>query len=207
MPRFLLVLVLSLIASGWAAEPPRETAATAIEELQKLGARLKFDEKTAGKPLISVDLADQNNIQDDWLVHLDALPTIKVLNLRHAYAKITAKGLAHIHSLKALESIDLWDVKAINNDELAKLVQALPNLRELNIGGCEHPTDAGLACLAGNTHLTSLTLTYLGKVTDAGLEHLKGCTGLRNLAVNITKVTPDGIAKLQQALPNCKITR
>ena len=42
-------------------------------------------------------------------------------------------------------------------------------------------------------------------ITDAGLEHLKGLTNLEELDLRWTKVTDAGVAKLQQALPNCEI--
>jgi hypothetical protein len=42
-------------------------------------------------------------------------------------------------------------------------------------------------------------------VTDAGLEHLKALRQLQRLDLKETKVTADGVKKLQQALPNCKI--
>ena len=45
------------------------------------------------------------------------------------------------------------------------------------------------------------------KVTDAGLEHLKGMTNLRKLTLVDTQVTDEGVDKLQQALPDCKIKR
>ena len=51
-------------------------------------------------------------------------------------------------------------------------------------------------------------LTVAGpRVTDAGLEHLRGLTELAELELSDTRVTDAGVANLQQALPNCKITR
>jgi len=44
------------------------------------------------------------------------------------------------------------------------------------------------------------------EVSDAGLEHLKGMTQLQFLDVLFTRVTLHGVGKLQQALPNCRIT-
>ena len=43
-------------------------------------------------------------------------------------------------------------------------------------------------------------------VTDAGLQHLARLTQLRELHLFHANVTDEGVTKLQQALPNCKIT-
>ena len=48
---------------------------------------------------------------------------------------------------------------------------------------------------------------YDTQVTDAGLENLKGLHQLQSLWLCCTKVTDDGLKKLQQALPNCQIER
>lgn len=66
-------------------------------------------------------------------------------------------------------------------------------------------TDAGLEHLKGLTQLQHLILQNT-KITDAGLEHLKGLTQLQQLNLN-TKVTDQGVERLQQALPKCKIER
>ena len=50
---------------------------------------------------------------------------------------------------------------------------------------------------------------FLGRsqVTDAGLEYLEGLSRLQWLDLTNTRTTDAGVKKLQQALPNCKITR
>ena len=45
------------------------------------------------------------------------------------------------------------------------------------------------------------------KVSDAGLEHLKGLTQLQMLLLDNTKVSDAGVKKFQQALPKCVILR
>ena len=44
-------------------------------------------------------------------------------------------------------------------------------------------------------------------VNDSDLEHVTPLKELRQLDLTSTKVTDEGVAKLQKALPNCKITR
>jgi hypothetical protein len=43
------------------------------------------------------------------------------------------------------------------------------------------------------------------QVTDAGLAHLQGLTGLQWISLDGTRVTDAGLARLRNALPNCKI--
>jgi Leucine-rich repeat (LRR) protein len=45
------------------------------------------------------------------------------------------------------------------------------------------------------------------KITDAGLEHLKGLTALKRLNLTNTGVTDAGVNSLKQSLPGVKITR
>jgi len=73
--------------SGGAGEPKVVTADDqdkAVAELQKVGGRIKLDGRTA----VAADLADID-IKDEALVHLDSLPQLKTLSLRHGY-KVTA---------------------------------------------------------------------------------------------------------------------
>ena len=45
------------------------------------------------------------------------------------------------------------------------------------------------------------------RATDAGLQHLTGWTNLQALDITGTRVTDEGVKILEQALPNCKITK
>jgi len=43
------------------------------------------------------------------------------------------------------------------------------------------------------------------QVTDAGLVHLDGTTGMWHLYLSNTRITDEGVAKLQKAFSNCSI--
>ena len=57
-----------------------------------------------------------------------------------------------------------------------------------------------------NGEVVALNLN-LTQITDAGLVHLKGLTGLQTLGLRGTQVTDQGVADLQKALPNCEIVK
>ena len=68
-------------------------------------------------------------------------------------------------------------------------------------------TDARLEHLKGLENLRWWLYLNGTNVTDAGLEHLTGLSNLEALDLTGTRVTAEGVKKLQQALPNCKISR
>jgi hypothetical protein len=43
------------------------------------------------------------------------------------------------------------------------------------------------------------------KISDAGLEHLAALAGLKSIKVSRSNVTAEGLARLQTAIPGCKI--
>ncbi len=69
----------AMLASGWAAEADSGQA-KAIAEIKKLGGRVIIDEKSAGKPVIGVDLA-ACKVADAGLEHLKELKHLKSLSL------------------------------------------------------------------------------------------------------------------------------
>jgi hypothetical protein len=54
--------------------------------------------------------------------------------------------------------------------------------------------------------LTDLNLART-QITDAGLRHLKGLTGLWSLYLSGTQVTDAGVQQLRQGLPRLTITK
>ena len=69
----------------------------------------------------------------------------------------------------------------ITDDELIKIVEMFPNIREMNLARCRSITNRGLANLA-NCPLTRL--------------NLRGCD-----------ITDRGVASLRERLPGCSLTR
>jgi hypothetical protein len=67
-------------------------------------------------------------------------------------------------------------------------------------------TNAGLVHLRGLTGLRVLWL-YDTQISDAGLVHLQGLSGLRVLNLRSTLVSRAGVDALQVALPQCEFRR
>jgi hypothetical protein len=66
-------------------------------------------------------------------------------------------------------------------------------------------TDAAIRILAGKKRPLDKILLKNAGVTDAGLPVLAKNPKLTDVVLLGTKVTPAGVAALQQALPKCKI--
>jgi actin-like ATPase involved in cell morphogenesis len=83
---------------------------------------------------------------------------------------------------------------------LTKL-DALPGFQGLSLSGCSRITDAGLDHLRGLAALQELNLSGCTRVTDVGLTHLRGHLELRSLDLShCDRVTDAGIAHLLNSL-------
>ena len=87
--------------------------------------------------------------------------------------------------------------EARTNEDLACLAARPRGVRRLRIEASE-VTDAGLAHLAGLTGLRRLTLSRNPAVTDAGLAHLGGLTALEALSLRRTYIRGDGLVHLRR---------
>lgn len=80
----------------------------------------------------------------------------------------------------------------------------MPKLQWLRLSGTRI-TDAGLARLESLRSLSWLELWDI-PVSDAGLKHIAELKSLRNLMLRSEYHTPEGLAELRRALPNCEIS-
>jgi Leucine-rich repeat (LRR) protein len=94
---------------------------------------------------------------------------------------------------KPIVAVDLKKTE-VTDAGLECLVKNLTQLQHLELA-FTRVTDAGLEHIKGLTELRLLDLLDT-RVTDAGLEHIKGLTQLRTLWLGGTKVTDAGLARL-----------
>jgi hypothetical protein len=144
---------------------------------------------------------DSSPISDDGLVHLKALTGMERLYL--PLTKVGDAGLVHLEGLTGLHQLGFYD-NPITDEGLVHL-KGLTDLEFLILDGTR-VSGPGLAQLKGLKRLVGLSLTRTA-VDDAGLKHLREMTGLKELFLGGTRVTDAGVRKLQEALPNLKISR
>lgn len=162
---------------------------------------------------------------DDGLNYVGRLRKLEGLYMWHA-SEVTDAGVAHLSELTKLKKIHLDGSKI--SDESLRVLSRLPSLEEWSLQkNCF--TDRGLSYLANNTMIRQLCVGLGGSdITDAGTTSLRGLVKLELLDLQGTKVTAKGLdnlktlaklknlwlsgttadsSLLEQALPNCKITR
>jgi hypothetical protein len=101
------------------------------------------------------------------------------------------------------ENLFFLQEKNIRDDDL-KIFAAAENTRGLYLFKNEI-TDGGLVHLKNLRRLRILDLRHNKEVSDEGLKQLENLEELEQLILMGTKVTPAGVARLQQKLPRTKI--
>jgi len=190
----MIVVTVFCIWMGITAKRARDQRQT-VESILEAGGKITYKHETPYSPIdpprpewlrkligddyfFSVAEVDYTGpeFNDSNVTVIKRLTNLKALSLFQT--KVTDAGLLHLKELTSLQAL---------------------NLRYTQI------TDAGLKHLKGLTNLGGLFLDHT-QITDTGLVHLKGLTQLRSLTLRNTQVTDEGVKKLQQALPNCKIS-
>ncbi len=175
------------------------------------------DLPTGAWQLHYIYLADNRELTDAGLKHLEALPNLTELELSRT--KVTDSGLRHLERLTNLKVLGLWGNSQVSDAGLIHL-KGLKKLKTLILkgscvgdGGLEHlsrltnlmnldlgDTKVSSAGLANLRNLRILRLLSFGntKVDDTGLEHLKELRNLGDLRLDDTQVTGVGLTHLMQ---------
>ena len=173
--------------------------AQVVRQLQKLGAEVTLDDKSSGKPVVSVTLRGPE-VTDAALGVLKGLKKLQVLDL--GSTKVTDDGLENLKGMVNLQSLELFNTQI--TDAGLEHLKGLTSLAALNLSYDTKVTGSGLVHLKGLTKLRSLNL-YSTNVTDAALKHLEGLASLQSVDLTDTKVTDAGVESLAAAMPNCRI--
>jgi hypothetical protein len=191
--RKLLVLVVLLSGAGVGRAGEKEI----IEGLKVAGVNV-VGLGPGGGLAVSLD----GSTLDTALSELCELRSLRCLILHHS--GLTDNQVQQICALPGLKELSFRN--CLVTDARLKIVARVRGLESLGLDDAAI-TDAGLAEVA---RLRDLKVLILGGTafTDAGLRHLEGMKELQVLLVgNCPKVTPEGVAHLQKALPDCKIYR
>lgn len=170
--------------------------------------RFTFKSVQRLEQLTKLEILEVNSfsITDANISQFPDLPKLQELAIRGHYLEFTGNGLRHLAKLKALKKLDLSHA-SITDDSLRD-IGALTTLKSLNLANCHKFTGSGLSHLATLTELEELDLHYT-KITEAGIEGLcalKSINSLRSIDLHEVKISPEGKAKLNAALPKCQIT-
>jgi cytochrome c peroxidase len=99
-----------------------------IAKIEKLGGKVEVDDKSPGKPVITVNLHG-TKVTDDDLKHFKALPQLQKLNL--GWTQIGDAGLEHLKDLTKLQRLVLDNTKV--TDAGVKHLKGLTDLEYLNL--------------------------------------------------------------------------
>lgn len=139
-------------------------------------------------------------VGDDGIKRLGSVTSLKKLLL--SGTRVSDDGLAELERLKQLRVLYLSGT-AVSDAGLVHIAR-LPRLEELNLSQCKAVGDEGAASLSRVKTLKQLNLTGT-QITDEGLKSLTRIPGLEGLYLHGTQVTNEGVARFQQALPECRV--
>ncbi len=151
-----VALVIGFVGCGLSAaetaSAEKADAERAEAVIQKLGGKVTTNEKSLGKPVISV-VFQPGTTTDAGLEHIEGLTQLRLLDLTGT--QVTDAGLEHLKGLNEPQTLKVGYSKATDAG-LAHL-RGLTQLRSLNLSGTK-VGDAGLDHLKGLTQLQTLSL-------------------------------------------------
>ena len=116
-----------------------------------------------------------SGVTDAGLVHLGRMAQLEYLGLRGN--TITGKGMIHLAQLKKIKGLHLGETKV---------------------------DDEGIKHLAGLVYLERLWL-HDTRVTDGSIDRITKFSRLREIDLRNTAVSAEGVARLRDLLPKCKV--
>ncbi|HEY2880958.1 MAG TPA: hypothetical protein VGJ15_00960 [Pirellulales bacterium] len=146
---------------------------------------------------------------DDDMAILDSHPDVKVVTLGGAESwdgpapenfpfKITDIGFAHLAGCKKLEKLHAFSMHPLQvTDGGLKALEGLTQLREMQLGGGQKFTDAGMAHLVPLTNLEELWLDFNKNLGDGTLEAVGHLKKLRVLRFYDAPLTDEGIKHIK----------
>lgn len=173
---------------------------TSLRKLTIIHATLSDEALQALSGLESVEELHLNDcgLTDDRLQHLRGSPKLSLLALeRNA---IDGPGLAHVAKLE-LTALEL-PFNNLRNETLTHLLP-LSTVTDLGISYNTGITDAGLrsGALQRMTHLKRLNLRGEKQITDASLDDISQMKHLEHITIRETKISAEGVARLNRAMP------
>lgn len=164
------------------------------------------------------------DITDRALKVLSVFPRLNCLRIRGTQA--TPEGLRHLLNLPVLRDIDASRLQG-NGDACAIILANMPSLESLCIDGADL-SGTGIGAFVGHEglrHLTAVANPIFDEdvvalqriprletvdlsqtmISDASIDSLAACTGLRRLDVSDTHVTQGGYEQLCGSLPGCEV--
>lgn len=145
-------------------------------------------------------------VYDDDLAAVPGKSSIKSLRLE----EINCRQLTTLQEFANLLTIDMCFGNFLNESGESEIVPCLQliaqrkSIEGLNLWGTG-VTDRGLQELVAMKNLKNLELGENDEITDQGLVHLASLKSLRRLGLDGTNASPEGVARLRAALPDCEI--
>ena len=189
--RFALLAFLSFacVAVVRADDTPSAEEQKAIDAVEKAGGKASIDPKLAAGARVS---AHFDSATDTVLISLKKYPQIGAIEVLDAN-KCTEKGLGALKDLPNLRKLILG-----KSDLNSARVNAIGQCKELRHLGLVEAglTDGELAGLKKLTLLEHLSLSNNAKITDKGMQTVKGFERLQALYLANTALTDKGLAEL-----------
>lgn len=148
------------------------------------------------KNLKNIDISECRTLTDEGILKLTQhCCLITSLRFSQAGPDITSQGLQSIGNLALLRELDLSNNCVVDDSVLYSIGRNCIHLISLNVESCQvGVTNAGLHSLVSCYQLSSLSISYVNKITDEGIIQLaacgslervvaRGCTGLADMSI------------------------